>query len=357
MHSPVQGQLVSPVKGCTAVFTRVGSFSIGCHVQEAMLSKVRGLGEALVANLALVRALSCVRHMMPGQVGLGDKGLATFRALERPFTCVGPQVVPHVHQLLELFATCGALVLALQNMHYPLVPHHPNVGGERLSTLRAKEPCTRHFCSYPGQRGRGGDAIHCCLSIGRHWFWRLARGLVHGPTSGWNPTLASMCTTVVQELGHVAEGFATVTAVQGVGSMALAVHDQSHLCGEADPTVHTEVERLTLVDAHVLLKRCCLFENFVAVGTFISAIYVHSLVSQQPLGCREATLALSTLELFTVFHVSLPVPLQQFHSIKSLFAFTTAEGLSRRKSCCWVFFGAWEWRHVRTASFLRCHLG
>lgn len=89
-----------------------------------------------------------------------------------------------------------------------------------------------------------------------------------------------MCAPVVKELGHVAKGLATVTAVQGIGSMALAMHDQGHLCGEAKPAVHAEVEGFPFVDAHVLLKRSCLFEDLVAIGTLICAVHVHPLVSQ-----------------------------------------------------------------------------
>lgn len=96
-------------------------------MQEAVLTKIGGLGEALVANLALIGPFTSVCNMVPCQVSLGDKGLSTLRALERSLPSVCSQVVAYVHQLLKLFAACGALVLAFQNVHHPLVPHHSDV--------------------------------------------------------------------------------------------------------------------------------------------------------------------------------------------------------------------------------------
>lgn len=194
-------------------------------MQKAMLAKVRGLSEALVADLALVGPFSGVGYVVPGQVSLGNKCLATFGTLKRPLPRMRPQVITHVHQLLELLATRGTFVLALQHMHDSLMPYHPDMGGERLSTLRAQEPTTGGLGRVPwGKQGRGG-AIPKCFPLAGHWLRRLAGCRVSSGPCGWDPTLARVCASMVKKLGHIAESLAAVTTVQGVGSVIFAVHN------------------------------------------------------------------------------------------------------------------------------------
>lgn len=195
-------------------------------MQKAMLAKIRGLSEALVADLALVGPFSSVGYVVPGQVSLGNKRLATFGALERPLPRMRPQVIPHMHQLLELFATRGTFVLALQHMHDSLMPHHPDMGGECLSTLRTQEPPTGGLGRVPWRKGGRGRAIHKCFLLAGHLLSRLPGCRVSsGPPCGWDPTLASVGASMVKELGHVTESLAAMTTVQGVGCVVFAVHN------------------------------------------------------------------------------------------------------------------------------------
>lgn len=198
------------------------------EVQPPVLLQVGALREALAAVQALVGPYACVGQLVPAEVGQRSKGLATRVALEGPLTCVCPQVVTHVDQLLEALAADPTAVPPFWGpMYCAPVPGEPRGRGEGLGALRA------------GQLDRQW-----------WWWWRrcgLSRSWGSCGCRGRCPTFASMGAPVIEELGHVAEGLATATAVQGVGGMGPPVGHQRELGAEATATVHAQIAGFTTV--------------------------------------------------------------------------------------------------------------